>query len=258
MFIGTGNVAQHIAQSFKAIDDIHIIQAFNHINNKRSKEFAKQFNCELVSDFKRLNTSAHLYIIAVKDDVIVNVANELKKLPIKGTIVHTSGSVSLDVFKDLKTDFGVYYPLQSFYPNASINWKNTPILLEGNSKKTLSLLKGIAKTISDSVKVVSSEKRLNIHLAAVFACNFTNAMYVAAYQIIEGSLNKTDTKLLLPIMRDSFSKLEKVHPKLAQTGPAKRNDKTVMQKHLSVLKNNKDLTSVYKIISQLISSQQTQ
>lgn len=249
-------MAHHIAQSFKAIDHINIIQVFNHVHNKRSKDFAKLCNCELVSDFKKLNTSAHLYIIAVKDDVIGNVVSEFKYLPIKGVVVHTSGSISLDVFKNLNTNFGVYYPLQSFYPKASIDWKNTPILLEGNSKKTLSLLKGIAKTVSDSIKDVSSEKRLNIHLAAVFACNFTNAMYVAAYQIIEKSLNKTDTKLLLPIMRDSFNKLEKVHPKIAQTGPAKRNDNTVMQKHLTLLKKNKELALVYKTISQLISSQQ--
>jgi predicted short-subunit dehydrogenase-like oxidoreductase (DUF2520 family) len=104
--------------------------------------------------------------------------------------------------------------------------------------------------------VVDSKARLQIHLAAVFACNFTNAMYVSAYEIIENSLSEKDTDLLLPIMQHSFQKLQKVHPVKAQTGPAMRDDKLVMKKHLDLIKNNKQLTQVYKTLSDLISTQQ--
>ena len=129
--------------------------------------------------------------------------------------------------------------------------------MEANSKSALDKLKLIATSISEKVKNVNSKNRLQIHLAGVFACNFTNALYVAAYEIIEKNLNKKDTELLQPIMFQSFQKLHKVHPIAAQTGPAMRKDETVIKKHLDLLKSDKQLGKVYKTLSDLISSQQT-
>ena len=131
-----------------------------------------------------------------------------------------------------------------------------PLLVEANTKTAFKSLKTLAVTISKTVKEINSIKRLQIHLAAVFACNFTNAMYVSAYEIIEDNLTKKDTDLLLPIMQTSFQKLHNVHPKKAQTGPAMRNDKLVMNKHLQLLKEDKLLSKVYSILSNLIIDQQ--
>lgn len=256
VFIGTGNVATHIADSVKDLSSVRIIQLFNHSKNKRSKDLAKKHNCSLTTDYKKINTTAHLYIIAVKDDVVEEVVSNLIPLKLKGIIAHTSGSIDINVLAKASNNNGVYYPLQSFYPKAKINWENTPILIEANNKKTLSTLKQLAASVSKNMKNLNSEERLKLHLAAVFACNFTNALYVSAFEIIESFLNKKDTKLLLPIMRDSFNKLESIHPKTAQTGPAKRNDKTVMQKHLQLLHNNSELSKVYKLLSELIIIQQ--
>lgn len=256
IIIGTGNVAQHLAQSFSAVKSINLQQIFNHRLSKESKAFAKQYHCELVTDYKKINTQADIYIIAVKDDAIKEVAKNLKLLKLKGLVVHTSGSVDVKALQNVSTQIGVYYPLQTFYPKANIDWTTTPILLEANTTIASRKLKQLASSISKTVKIANSEERLRLHLAAVFACNFTNAMYVAAYDLIEKSLQKKDTQLLMPIMQHSFNKLMVVHPKQAQTGPAKRNDKTVMTKHLALLKNNKDLTIIYKLLSQLISTQQ--
>ncbi len=254
--IGIGNVAYHIADSFSSSKFVNIVQTFNHRNTKEAKGFAKQFHCELVTQYSKIVTDADVYIIAVKDDAIAEVAKNLVALKLKGIIVHTSGSIDLSVLKNTSQNIGVYYPLQTFYKSASINWKTTPLLLEGNSKKVELTLKHIANSVSNKVKIVDSKKRLQIHLAAVFACNFTNAMYVSAYQIIENNLSKRDTDLLLPIMQHSFQKLEKIHPVKAQTGPAMRNDKVVMKKHLELIKQNKQLTAAYKTLSDLIVSQQ--
>jgi hypothetical protein len=46
-----------------------------------------------------------------------------------------------------------------------------------------------------------------------------------------------------------------MNPKAAQTGPAKRKDTVVMQKHLELLKNNKELKQVYTLLSDLIAKQ---
>jgi len=256
VIIGTGNVATHIAQSFQSFNHVNLVQIFNHRNSRESKLFSKQFNCDLVTDYLAINKNADVYIIAVKDDAIAEVVKNLMPLKLKGILVHTSGSVDVSVLKIASQNIGVYYPLQTFYKGANIDWETTPLLIEGNSKPVEVKLKQLATSVSKKVKVVDSKARLQIHLAAVFACNFTNAMYVSAYEIIENSLSKKDTDLLLPIMQHSFQKLQKVHPVKAQTGPAMRNDKLVMKKHLDLIKNNKQLTQVYKTLSGLISTQQ--
>lgn len=256
VIIGTGNVAYYIASSFQDNKNVNLLQVFNHRNSKEAKQFSKEFNCDLVSDYLAITKNADVYIIAVKDDVVIEVVKRMSLLKLKGIVVHTSGSVDLSILHGVSKNIGVYYPLQTFYKNASIDWETTPLLIEGNFKSVETKLIQLASSVSEKVKVVNSKNRLQIHLAAVFACNFTNAMYVSAYQIIENSLSKKDTDLLLPIMQHSFQKLQKVHPKNAQTGPAMRNDKLVMKKHLALIKNNKQLTQVYKTLSDLIVTQQ--
>lgn len=256
VIIGTGNVAHHIADSFRLNKNLNLLQAFNHRNTKEAKRYSQDFNCSLTTTYNTINPNADLYIIAVKDDAIAEVVKNLIPLNLKGIVVHTSGSVDMQVLKSASTFIGVYYPLQTFYPGAIIDWTTTPILLEANSKLTLDKLKLVATSISKKIKVVNSKNRLQIHLAGVFACNFTNALYVTAYEIIEKNLSKNDTELLHPIMLQSFHKLYKTHPKKAQTGPAMRDDNIVIKKHLALLKSNKQLAKVYKIMSELIISQQ--
>ncbi|HRG00168.1 MAG TPA: DUF2520 domain-containing protein [Bacteroidia bacterium] len=254
--IGVGNVACHIANSFSNKKSINIVQVFNHRKSNEAKKISKDFNCHLVTDYSEIILNADVYIIAVKDDAIAEVAKKLAPLNLKGIVVHTSGSVDMSVLKRASQKIGVYYPLQTFYKGAYIDWNATPLLIEGNSKGVEANLKYLASLVSEKVKIVDSKKRLQIHLAAVFACNFTNAMYVSAYQIIENNLSKKDTDLLLPIMKHSFQKLEKIHPIKAQTGPAMRNDQLAIKKHLNLIKQNKQLTAVYKLLSDLIVAQQ--
>lgn len=256
VIIGTGNVAYHIADSFKVNNNLKLLQAFNHRNTKDAKRYSQEFNCDLVTAYSTINPNADLYIIAVKDEAIAEVVKNLIPLKLNGIVVHTSGSFDMNVLGSASPNIGVYYPLQTFYPKASIDWQTTPILLEANSKATSVKLKKIASSISKKVKEVNSKNRLQIHLAAVFACNFTNAMYVSAYEIIEKNLNKKDTELLHPIMLQSFQKLQKIHPRKAQTGPAMRDDVIVMKKHFALLKSDKQLIQVYKIVSGLIANQQ--
>lgn len=255
--IGIGNVSSHLADSFQKTKQVKLVQAFNHQSSKKTVAYSKQYHCEVVTDYKKIKIDADIYIIAVKDDVIAEVVKKLSALKLKGLVVHTSGSVDVGVLKNTSTQIGVYYPLQTFYEKAIIDWSSTPLLIEANSKTALAKLKLLAGLISKNCKIVNSTERLRLHLAAVFACNFTNALYVSAFELIEKNIGKKDVALLTPIMLHSFQKLNTVHPKQAQTGPAMRNDKVVMKKHLDLLKSNKELTAVYKLLSQLIISQQS-
>ncbi|MES2132500.1 MAG: DUF2520 domain-containing protein, partial [Bacteroidota bacterium] len=171
-------------------------------------------------------------------------------------VMHTSGSIDLSVLKPASNHIGVYYPLQTFTKGVSINWDTTPLLIEANTASALKTIKQMAASVSHTVKVVDSVTRLKLHLSAVFASNFTNALYAAAFDFIEAHVSKKDTALLKPIMLQSFLKLESLSPKQAQTGPAMRNDQVVMKKHLALLKSDKQLTEVYKLLSELIIKQQ--
>ena len=255
--IGAGNIAHHVTQSLQHNKTVNITQVFNHRKTAKAKDLANTNHCAFVSEYSKIATTADIYIICVKDDVIPEVVKQLIPLKLKSLVVHTSGSIELNVLKQASPHIGVYYPLQSFSYADTIDWKHTPILIEANSKKSLSLLKSIASNVSDTVKNTNSEKRLQFHLAAVFASNFTNALYDSAFRIIEKNLSKKDTQLLLPLMSQAFGKLKHLSPKQSQTGPAMRHDKVVMKKHLELLKSDKQLTAVYKLLSELIVSHQT-
>lgn len=257
IIIGTGNVAGHIAESFTEINTLKLVQVFNHRKSKQAMAFSKKHGTTLLVDYKKIDTTADLYIISVKDDAIAEVVKQLSGLKLKGLVAHTSGSIDINALKTASMQTGVYYPLQTFTKNNSIDWRTTPLLIESNTPKGLAILKKVAGSVSGTVKTINSTTRLKLHVSAVFACNFTNALYAAAFEIIETGLNKKDTALLKPIMLQSYLKLDTMSPKQAQTGPAMRNDKTVMKKHLSLLKSDKQLTAVYKLLSDLIIKQHT-
>ncbi len=256
VIIGTGNLASHLALFISQHSDLNLVQLFNHRKTKEATLLAKQSNCDLVSKYNEIITKADIYIICVNDDSIKVVAKNLIPLKIKNLVVHTSGSIDLKVLANVSKQIGVFYPLQTFSKNDSIDWKSTPVLLEANTKLAFSKLKVFSSLFSSVIKNVNSEKRLSIHLAAVFGCNFTNALYAVSYQILENALRKSEVKLLNLILQQSFNKMQLIGPIKAQTGPAKRNDKITMQKHLALLKTNKQLSSIYKSLTDLIITQQ--
>jgi predicted short-subunit dehydrogenase-like oxidoreductase (DUF2520 family) len=256
VILGTGNLATHLANFISQQPDLKLIQLFNHRKTKEALSLAKKNNCSLVSNYTNIITHADIYFICVKDDSIKIVSENLKKLDLQNLVVHTSGSVDLKVLNKVSNHIGVFYPLQTFSKEDLIDWKTTPLLLESNNSTTFKKLQAFSKLCSTQVKKVDSKTRLKIHLAAVFGCNFTNALFAASYQLIEKALSKKEIKLIHPILQQSFHKMLTMGPLNSQTGPAKRNDKVTMQKHLELLKSNKKLTSIYKIVSDLIQTQQ--
>lgn len=256
VIIGTGNLASHLADFIARHTDLNLIQLFNHRKTKEALSLAKKTHCSLISNFNEIIPTADIYIICVNDDSIKEVAKNLVRLKLQSLVIHTSGSTDLTELNNVSKQIGVFYPLQTFSKNDTIEWDSIPLLLEANTKGTLSKLKLFSGLFSSIIKNINSQKRLNIHLAAVFGCNFTNALYAVSYQLMENSLTKNDVSLLIPILNQSFNKIQNIGPAKAQTGPAKRNDLVTMQKHLALLKQNKQLSLIYKSLSDLIKTQQ--
>jgi predicted short-subunit dehydrogenase-like oxidoreductase (DUF2520 family) len=256
VILGTGNLAIHLANFISQKPNLKLIQLFNHRKTKEALSLATKNNCSLVSKYTSIITHADIYFICVKDDSIKSVSENLKKLDLQNLVVHTSGSTDLKELNKVSKHIGVFYPLQTFSKQDLIDWKTTPLLVEANTPSAFKKLQAFSRLCSNHVKKVDSKTRLNIHLAAVFGCNFTNALFAASYHLFEKALSKKEIKLIHPILQQSFQKMLTMGPMNSQTGPAKRNDKVTMQKHLDLLKSNKKLISVYKIVSDLIQIQQ--
>ena len=220
VIIGSGNVATHLGRELKTY-------------------FSKDINS--------IDRTSDIFIIAVKDDAIDKVS---KKLKLKNKIlVHTSGSVDMNVLKKYSQNYGVLYPLQTISKEKKIDFKKVPICIEANNRQTEKKLFIIGKSISENVCYVNSEKRKILHLASVFACNFTNHMYFIAEQILKKE--KISFDLLNPLIEETAKKIlnSNMSPADAQTGPAKRNDKKILREHLHILSKNKYYRDIYKMIS---------
>ncbi|MDH3322215.1 MAG: DUF2520 domain-containing protein, partial [Flavobacteriaceae bacterium] len=139
----------------------------------------------------------------------------------------------------------VFYPLQTFSVTKNINFKEVPIAIETEDEKDFELLEQFARSLSDMVYEINSEQREKLHIAAVFANNFSNQMFKIAKDICDEYAISFD--LLKPIIKETVGKLETLNPKQAQTGPAKRNDRKVIEKHLSQLSGEQK--EIYALIS---------
>ena len=246
VFIGAGNVATHLAAAFKDTGR-RILQVYSR-SESSAKKLAEQVGVSWCCNINKINPDADLYIISVTDTAIVNIAKELKVT--NGLVVHTSGFMPLEVIKVVSEDYGVFYPLQTFSKTKQLDFLTIPMCIEANNEDNKKLLEDLALSFSTDVRAINSEQRKIIHLAAVFACNYTNAMYAVAEEVLKSADIPFD--ILKPLIRETADKVMYLSPVDAQTGPARRMDATVMKEHLVMLDRD-DYKKLYEKISALIS-----
>lgn len=246
VIIGSGNVASHLTKVLIKSGN-YIVQVMSK-TLENARELAQKYNLSYTNRFSDLDHNADLYIVSVSDDAIEKVVDKL--LFVTSAVVHTSGTTSIEVLKKLKCNYGVFYPLQTFSKNKEVDFKNIPVCLESNHENWMLEMKGLASLLSDKVFEVSSEKRKILHVAAVFACNFSNHMMALSQQLL--GENKLSFELISPLIKETFEKSVLNGPLFSQTGPAIRNDKNTMMKHLDVLQNQPKLAELYKIVSDSI------
>lgn len=247
VIIGSGNVATCLGVALKK-NKFKVVQI---VSSYPAKKFSLLLKCPTVSSIDNIDRTADFYLIAVSDKRIVSVVEKLKG--INGLIAHTSGSVPLSVFKNKLKNYGVIYPVQTL--NAAMKGlpAGTPFAIEASSKKNETMLMSIALLLSKNIIKLSSEKRLALHLAAVFANNFTNHLFSLSQKLL--AKYKLRFKILLPLIHQTVLNIEKENPALSQTGPAKRNDVITIKKHLLLLKNETEFTAIYKLLTASIKKQ---
>ena len=235
--LGTGNVAKHLFDAFLSQNGVETIQVYG--RKRSSLSYYREYT-NVTSEFSKI-MKADLYVIAISDDAIAEVSKQLD-YP-NGLVVHTSGSVPLTALAS-KLKRGVFYPLQTFSAQRKVHFREIPICLEAENEMDYALLDKVASAISDKVVRLDSAQRKSAHIAAVFANNFTNHMYQMAEEVC--NQNEIPFELLLPLIKETAAKIENLSPYDAQTGPARRNDTSTIEKHLTNLhsQNHKDLYSL--------------
>ena len=243
VFIGAGNVATNLAHELKS-KGLNILQIYSRTLNSAEK-LASALNSEFTDNMKEVLQNADLYIVSVNDDIILDLLNSLNLKNKK--IVHTSGSVDINVFSNISDNYGVFYPLQTFSKDDIISFKEIPVCIEANNLSFQNQLIELANIISEKVQILNSEERRVLHIAAVFACNFTSYMYLISNDILNE--NKISFDILKPLIQRTAEKVKKIEPIESLTGPAKRNDIEVIKKHLLYLEKFPEFKRIYKDLS---------
>jgi predicted short-subunit dehydrogenase-like oxidoreductase (DUF2520 family) len=239
ILLGSGNVATHLFQAFSKVSEVEVIQVFS---RTISKDFPESIQ---TSDFAQI-LEADIYIICVTDNAISDVSNQL---PFENRlVVHTSGSTDFDVL-DAKNKRGVFYPLQTFSKNKTVDFSEIPICLETENISDYEILEKLAESISKSVNKIDGNQRKALHVSAVFVCNFVNHLYEIGNEICLE--NHIPFEILQPLIEETAQKIKTLSPKESQTGPAVRNDNKTIEKHIDFLtdENQKD---IYKILTKSI------
>lgn len=255
-FMGAGRVAHHLAH---VLSQHHQIVQIYSRTLATAQTLATQVNATATMNIAELNPEIDLVIIAVSDQAIASVISNVHQQLPKVLIVHTSGSTDIEVLAQIHARAGVFYPLQTFSLDRDIPWLDTPIFVEAKSEDDLVLLDELANQLSTRVYSYTSAQRLSLHLAAVFACNFTNYCYDMAKQIVDSQ--HVDFSLLYPLILETANKVLNNDPKQMQTGPAMRGDQNILKMHEQMLQKaqREDLKNIYQLMSrQILQSHETQ
>ncbi len=248
-FIGSGNLAWHLAP---ALDNAGFVVKEVYSRNALHAEAltGRLYQAEVKATLDFSKSSSSVFIIAVNDSSISDIAKEII-LPDNAVLAHTSGSVPLTDLQFAATiNIGVFYPLQTFTKSKKVDFKQTPIFIESNNQETEVALQMLAKAISNQVKKIGSEERKALHVAAVFASNFTNYMLTLSKEVMQK--NGLEYDWLKPLIAETITKSLQLGPENAQTGPAMRGDLEILDKHFEFLKDDPSKAEIYKIISQHI------
>ncbi len=244
VFIGSGNLATQLALTFSE-KNYPVLQVYSR-TEESAVALSGKIGCAFTTDITGLDMGADIYICALKDSALQEVLAQVdfrSKL-----VIHTAGSVPMDILSICTSNYGIFYPLQTLSKNKRVDFSKIPVFVEGNNPENLSILKSLAESVSNVVYEATSEQRKRLHLAAVFACNFTNHLYAIATKIVKGN-GDFPMDVLLPLIDETAEKVHTLSPVKAQTGPAVRYDKNVIDKHLEMLDADKDLQQIYELIS---------
>lgn len=241
--IGAGNVATHLCAEL-CKKGFFLKQVYSRTKDS-CNALTSMFMADGTTSLECISPDADFYLVTLPDHALPAILSALK---VKDKLIlHTAGSVGMDVFQDRFKHYGILYPLQTFSKSRQLNISKIPFFVEGCDPETTDSILEIAGKLSDVVILSDSQTRKWLHIAAVFASNFTNFMYTSAHELLQRE--NIDFKLLYPLMEETFQKALSGNPAIGQTGPAIRGDANTIHEHIKLLSYTPDLQKLYTFIS---------
>lgn len=245
VIIGTGNAATVFGRLFQAKGH-SVVQVYGR-NILKAEALSEELRATPVADISSLTKNAEVYLIAVADKAVAEIVTQLDIND--HLVLHTTASLSKHILKEASRSYGVLYPLQSLRKQMSIDTP-IPLLVDGNTEEVTIRIEQLASTLSRKVERANDQQRVKLHVAAVFACNFTNYMYLQSADFCEKE--SIDFSLLQPLIEETATRLQEFHPAEVFTGPAVRGDMETINKHLSLLEAYPALHAMYKDLTDKI------
>lgn len=248
--LGAGRVATHLVPALVKAG-CQVSQVWSRTESS-ARQLAEPLGISYTNNLDAIDLDADVYILCVSDGALLEVAERVvAHVGTAPLYLHTAGSISLELWQRYGAlHYGILYPLQTFSKERAVDMKKVSLFVEASDERTASRVEALAQRLSSKVFRADSKCRARLHIAAVFACNFTNAMYDMAYRLLSEESIPFD--VLLPLIDETASKVHELAPHEAQTGPAVRGDKIVMQNHLKALDNDSELHDIYERISNYI------
>lgn len=239
--VGAGNVATCFGPRLKAAG--HDIVCVYSRTMESASALASVLETMPVTDLAAM-PRADVYLTMLRDDALLQLAPEIVRGRQKALFLHTAGSIPMSVWADAGAEnYGVLYVMQTFSKTSVIEWEKVTAFIEGASDS----IRELALALTPNVMELSSEGRRKLHLAAVFANNFSNHMFTICQRLLERE--GVPFSVMLPLVNEGVRKLERMDPADAQTGPAIRGDRKVIEEHLELLKDDPEYAELYRLIS---------
>ena len=247
--IGAGRLGYHLGTALSN-NGLDIKQVFSR-RMEKAMRLAESTNSQALNRLEDVDGNSHLYILAVSDDAIGEVAEKLSRyISREKVVVHTSGACPSTVLEAHFANCGVFYPLQSFSEDRQPDFSKIPICFFSPKTEVEAYLCDIAGRISSKLFSINDNQRAILHVAAVFANNFTNHLYSVASQILREE--QIPFELLLPLIEETAAKVSNHSPHDMQTGPARRGDQLTLQRHLNYLEKKPAFKQLYKLLTDSI------
>lgn len=252
VLIGSGNIATHLAKAFDQAG-IRILQVFSrNINN--ASLLAGRYGSTVTDKPLDILPDAGLYVSCLTDDITKAVLKQFRFN--QQFVVHTSGFLGMEELEGISGNYGVFYPLQTFLKNIDLNFSEIPVFVEANTIEGSEQLMNLASLITENPYYINSDTRRMLHLAAVFANNFSNLMYCIAEEL--AIHKKIDFEVLKPLILQTAINAIRNTPGEVQTGPGKRKDMGTIETQFNLLSDFPSLQNIYKILTDEIIKRQQQ
>ena len=247
VLLGAGNLATSLGLALQRAG-FSVAQVYSRTQTA-AETLAVRLDATAINSLESLSADADVYLLALKDDALASVLPQVCQLNPHAVYAHTAGSVPMNVFEGLAKNYGVFYPLQTFSKQKPLDFSSIPCLIEGANEFSEDVLLQMARALSHDVRLTTSADRRIVHLAAVFGCNFVNLCYSLANETLKR--RGLDFGLLLPLIDETAAKVHRLSPKDAQTGPAVRMDKAVMERQMSLIDDAEE-RRLYELMSEMI------